>query len=136
MVIFRRTWTTHPDYAQLESALDGVTQAATDVNEFVKASDGAAKIVWMEKNIKGVGDLVTPTRNFIKEGVVGVRGPASTSTSKSRVFLFNDLILTTTNEKQPTLRYRLPLARATVKDVDNMQSIKVCWVFFAIVRFR
>ena len=62
----------------------------------VKASDGAAKIIWMERTIKGnasssclrslllcvyrerriaagCGDLVTPTRTFLSEGVIGVR---------------------------------------------------------------
>lgn len=68
--LLEKTWTSHPDYVNLQAALDGVTKAASGVNAFVKASDGAAKIVWMEKNIKGCGDLVTPTRTFASEGVV------------------------------------------------------------------
>jgi hypothetical protein len=30
----------------------------------------------------------------------------------------------TSNEKQPTLKYKLPLETATVKDVQDMTSIK------------
>ena len=43
-VVVHRTWSTHPDYAALENALKGVSEAATGVNAFVKASDGAAKV--------------------------------------------------------------------------------------------
>jgi hypothetical protein len=41
---FCRTWSTHPDYDALQTALSGVSDAATGVNAFVKAQDGAAKV--------------------------------------------------------------------------------------------
>lgn len=119
-----KTWSAHADFDALERALDGVSRAAIGVNAFVKASDGAAKVIWMEKAIKGVGDLVTPTRVFIKEGLVGVRSAGSASSSKMRLFLCNDLLVVATNEKHPVCKYRLALEQVTVVDVEDMQSIQ------------
>jgi hypothetical protein len=122
--LLAKTWPAHADFEALERALDGVSRAAIGVNAFVKASDGAAKVIWMEKTIKGVGDLVTPTRVFIKEGLIGVRSAGSASTSKMRLFLCNDLLVVGTNEKHPVCKYRLPLEQVTVVDVEDMQSIQ------------
>ena len=72
----------------------------------------------LERHVKGVGDLVSPTRVFVKEGTIGVRGPRHASTSRMRVFLFNDLVLITTNEKQPTLKYRLSLEKNAAMHVS------------------
>jgi hypothetical protein len=46
------------------------------------------------------------------------------STQRQKLFLFNDLVLVTTAEKQPTLKYRLSLDSATVKDVQDLHTIK------------
>jgi hypothetical protein len=118
-----KTWPAHADFEALERALDGVSRAATGVNAFLKANDGAAKVIWMEKTIKGVGDLVTPTRIFVKEGVLGVR-TATSSTSKMRCFLCNDVLVVATNEKNPACKYRLPLEQLTIVDVEDMQLIQ------------
>lgn len=122
-----KTWPAHADFEALERALDGVSRAATGVNAFIKANDGAAKVIWMEKAIKGVGDLVTPTRVFIKEGVLGVRSPASASTSKMRFFLCNDVLVVATNDKNAVCKHRLPLELLTIVDVEDMQSIQNCF---------
>jgi len=96
----------HPDYNQLQEAFHAVTEMAGSIN------DVCIKVGYMQKitdiaKATGMGDLLTPTRKFIKQDDIELHvenfdGPA-------KCYLFNDLVILAGEKKGrvlPTMTFR------------------------------
>lgn len=92
--MLKHTWDFHPDYANLKSALEIVTETATAVDRMKEAFENTQKCVAVQAQLgKNVENLVSASRRFVREGLVGELNPTSKKLSQRWYFVFNDIII-------------------------------------------
>ncbi|XP_043199763.1 triple functional domain protein-like, partial [Amphibalanus amphitrite] len=82
-----------PDRADAEQALELVTQAARHSNDTMKRVDKFKQLLEIQENISGGPDLVSPTRELLKEGKICKISARSGDHQERYLFLFSDLLL-------------------------------------------
>merc|ERR1712013_274778 len=100
-----------PDRQDSEGALLQVSQAAAHANDSMKRIEQFKKLLEVQESIGGGIDLVSPTREVLKEGKM-VKISARTGDHQDRyLFLLSDLLL-------------LCSPRKSRFEVDNMQVLE------------
>lgn len=86
-----------PDYSDdkkdAEQALHLVSTVANHVNETMKTTDKFKQLLEVQERISGVIDLVSPTRELLKEGKIVKISARSGDHQERYLFLFSDLLL-------------------------------------------
>jgi hypothetical protein len=110
----------HEEYAKLEEAYLKIQAIATHINESKRTVEGMSKLLEIQNRITGdFGQLLQPHRRLIREGVVSKLVPGIIQSQHIRkLFLFNDILLWTTNSNK--FRGHLQLLGAkTIEIVDK-----------------
>ncbi|XP_043238694.1 FYVE, RhoGEF and PH domain-containing protein 4-like [Amphibalanus amphitrite] len=82
-----------PDYDDTKKALELVTHAATHSNETMKRVDKFKQLLEIQENISGGPDLVSPTRQLVKQGKISKISARGGDHQERYLFLFSDLLL-------------------------------------------
>ncbi|KAL7718195.1 hypothetical protein QTN25_004494 [Entamoeba marina] len=91
--LIQNTDENHPDYNNLNSAIEGIKEVTLEVNERVKDIERRAKVLKVQTLITGLKDLqiVEPNRAYVMEGMMI---KVCKKANKPRYFyLFNDLLI-------------------------------------------
>jgi len=110
----------HTQWDNMQSSLKKFKEIASSINEGQRSMENALKLMQLSNLLKKVPkdfDLVKPSRKLIKEGVViitetGTKKSNSDSDKQHNIYLFNDIVMLTSTEKQ--WRHVIDLAAATV----------------------
>jgi len=113
----RATPTDHEEHAKLEEAYTKIQAIATHINESKRIVEGMSKVLEIQNRITGdFGQLLQPHRRLIREGVViKVVGGLITQQHIRKLFLFNDILLWTTDKSK--FRGHLQLLGAKISPV-------------------
>eukprot|EP00475_Leptophrys_vorax_P019671 TRINITY_DN26981_c0_g1_i1.p1 TRINITY_DN26981_c0_g1~~TRINITY_DN26981_c0_g1_i1.p1 ORF type:complete len:1101 (+),score=323.63 TRINITY_DN26981_c0_g1_i1:109-3411(+) len=82
----------HPDYADLENAMNSLSEAAVHIQESIRLRENRARILQIEEMFIGKVELITPMRKFIREGLLFV-SDKSGEFEKRQCHLFDDVLL-------------------------------------------
>jgi len=117
-----------PDREDANSALKQVSQAAAHANDSMARIDQFKKLLEVQESIGGSIDLVSPTRELLKEGKI-VKISARTGDHQDRyLFLLTDLLLLCSQRKsmissgaqQYNLRAKFHVENLQVLEGDNL----------------
>lgn len=87
----KHTDKTHPDYENIKSALLRINEVAAYVNESVRKSDNAKKLISLSVKGANFDNLIAPHRYMIREGPLKVI--EAKKKEIKHFFLFNDLLV-------------------------------------------
>ncbi|XP_060562107.1 FYVE, RhoGEF and PH domain-containing protein 4-like [Ruditapes philippinarum] len=106
-----------PDRPDAQKALDLVTEAASHSNTAMKKLDKFHKLLNIIPRLNGEGtnDLVSPTRELVKEGPITKISARSGEKQARYIFLFNDLLLVCSEQMMGSYKLRARLS------VDGME---------------
>jgi len=91
--LYKKTWTTHTDYAAIGTALEEMKKTAQHVNDKAKEADNAKKLVLIDTSLIGLKkSLVAANRKFVKEGFLHQRTEKG-EWKKRYFFLFSDCMI-------------------------------------------
>lgn len=108
------------DYKDTKKALELVSTAANHTNDAMKKIDKFKKLLEIQESIYDTTDLVSATRELIKEGRIVKISARSGDHQERQLFLFSDLLLLCSIRLIPGPLYRL---RAKFL-IENLQIIE------------
>ncbi|XP_022703503.1 FYVE, RhoGEF and PH domain-containing protein 5-like isoform X2 [Varroa jacobsoni] len=120
-----------PDRDNTQKALELVSTAAQHANEAMKKIHKFKKLLEIQDLVGGVMDLVSPSRELLKEGRVTKISARSGDTQERHLFVFNDLVLLCSQRlisqrvgAGPPLRVRarLDMDGLIVEEGDNLET--------------
>lgn len=88
--LLRNTSDSHPDYPHLMKGLDLVSSVAKHINAEMHSAENRNTILRIQGEFSGGTSFVSPSRRFIKQGVMVKKCRSSDKTYE--FFLFNDLL--------------------------------------------
>ncbi|XP_058791864.1 FYVE, RhoGEF and PH domain-containing protein 1-like [Phymastichus coffea] len=110
----------NPDYEDTKKALELVSIAANHTNEAMKKIDKFKKLLEIQESIYDSTDLVSATRELVKEGRIVKISARSGDHQERHMFLFSDILLLCSLRLIPGPLYRL---RAKFM-IENLQVIE------------
>jgi len=113
--LVKRTENSHPDFANLNQALETVTTLAAEVNEACIKAENIQKIMDISKRI-GMENLLSPTRKFLYEETAAAELEIHSYTGPTKIYLFNDLVIFTVKKAKTLPRKFL------------VEPLHLCWV--------
>ncbi|XP_015186994.1 PREDICTED: FYVE, RhoGEF and PH domain-containing protein 4-like isoform X2 [Polistes dominula] len=122
----------NPDYEDTKKALELVSTAANHTNEAMKKIDKFKKLLEIQESIYDATDLVSATRELIKEGRIVKISARSGDHQDRHLFLFSDLLLLCSLRLIPGPPYRLR-AKFLVEDLqvvegDNLETANTFYI--------
>lgn len=132
--MLKYTPTEHPDYGNLELALDEIKTLADRMNKGEVEADQAERDIErlrdIEQTIEGITDLVTSTRKLIRQDLVAEYIHKSSITKKDRcLFLFSDLLVCTTVRRKNANFRRGSLGLFTGQSAAELNRYKFSWKY-------
>ncbi|XP_047364925.1 FYVE, RhoGEF and PH domain-containing protein 1-like [Vespa velutina] len=120
------------DYEDTKRALELVSTAANHTNEAMKKIDKFKKLLEIQESIYDATDLVSATRELIKEGRIVKISARSGDHQDRHLFLFSDLLLLCSLRLIPGPPYRLR-AKFLVEDLqvvegDNLETANTFYI--------
>lgn len=120
------------DYEDTKKALELVSTAANHTNEAMKKIDKFKKLLEIQESIYDATDLVSATRELIKEGRIVKISARSGDHQERHLFLFSDLLLLCSLRLIPGPPYRLR-AKFMVEDLevvegDNLETANTFYI--------
>ncbi|KAK3929895.1 FYVE, RhoGEF and PH domain-containing protein 4 [Frankliniella fusca] len=113
------------DREDTEKALHLVSTAANHANEAMKKISQFQQLLEIQENISGAVDLVSPTRELLKEGKVHKISARSTDHQERYLFLFSDVLLLCSPRLISNRVISGPTYRLRVKfDVESLQVLE------------
>ncbi|XP_022240756.1 FYVE, RhoGEF and PH domain-containing protein 1-like isoform X2 [Limulus polyphemus] len=125
------------DRADTEKALELVSTAATHANDAMKKIDKFKKLLEVQEMISGVVDLVSPTRELLKEGKIIKISARSGDHQERHLFLFNDFLLLCSQRlisnrvvSGPCFRVRAKLGveGLVIEEGDNLETANTFYI--------
>lgn len=123
------------DKTDTEQALHLVSTAANHVNETMKRIDKFKQILEVQERISGVVDLVSPTRELLKEGKIVKISARSGDHQERYLFLFSDLLLLCSSRLLPAgisaayrLRVKFWLEDVQILEGDNLETANTFYI--------
>ncbi|CAL8117441.1 unnamed protein product [Orchesella dallaii] len=125
------------DKPDTEKALEIVSKAAEHANEAMRRIASFKKLLEVQENVKGVVDLVSPTRTLVKEGKISKISARTGDHQERYVFLFSDVMLLCSirpianrmiSNAPYQLRARLDVASITVAEGDDLEVVNTFYV--------
>ncbi|XP_017884010.1 FYVE, RhoGEF and PH domain-containing protein 4-like [Ceratina calcarata] len=114
------------DYEDTKKALDLVSTAANHSNDAMKKIDKFKKLLEIQENIYDTTDLVSATRELVKEGRIVKISARSGDHQERHLFLFSDLLLLCSIRLIPGPLYRLRakflIENLNVIEGDNLET--------------
>ncbi|XP_046407118.1 FYVE, RhoGEF and PH domain-containing protein 4-like [Ischnura elegans] len=113
------------DITDTEKALHLVSTAANHANEAMKKIDKFKQLLDIQESISGVVDLVSPTRELIKEGKIVKISARSGDHQERYLFLFSDILFLCSPKLLTNRVISGPMYRLRAKfNVDNIQVLE------------
>lgn len=110
-----------PDLPLLENAFNTLSEIADLINTNKKDAESSEKVFAIQENLIGMSHpLVSPSRRFVKEGVLNYladfkdMAKFDKSKKKQTVYLFNDLLVTAKGDKNLYITNEFPLSDVRV----------------------
>ncbi|KFD49371.1 hypothetical protein M514_09734 [Trichuris suis] len=98
----------HPDKEDTEKALELVKSAANHANEIMRKMDQYRDMVELQEHLGSqVPDLISPSRELIKQGRLVKLSSKSDEMHHRHLFLFNDMLLVCSERVMPLNKYKL-----------------------------
>ncbi|KAI9564736.1 hypothetical protein GHT06_008477 [Daphnia sinensis] len=122
------------DRAETEKALHLVSTAANHANEAMKKIDQFKQLLEIQESLGGAVDLVSPTRELVKEGKIVKISARSGDHQERYLFLFTDLLLLCSPRLIPNrviggaglppyrVRARFTVSNVEVLEGDNLET--------------
>ncbi|KAG7207143.1 hypothetical protein KM043_001015 [Ampulex compressa] len=122
----------NPDYEDAKRALELVSTAANHTNEAMRKIDKFQKLLEIQESIYAMTDLVSATRELIKEGRIVKISARSGDHRERHLFLFSDLLLLCSIRLIPgplyRLRARFAMESLQVVEGDNLETANTFYV--------
>jgi len=125
--LLKHTRKDHPDYSNLEAALDSCKKVADFINSRQKEAEMSAKAISLQNRFIGLREpLIRADRVLLKDGDIELQ--MKEGIVPGGMFLFNDLLLIARNAKKHqkwkvVSQYSLPNTRvAVVRETDARYS--------------
>ncbi|XP_011496686.1 PREDICTED: FYVE, RhoGEF and PH domain-containing protein 1-like [Ceratosolen solmsi marchali] len=116
----------NPDYEDTKKALELVSTAANHTNEAMKKIDKFKKLLEIQESIYDSTDLVSATRELVKEGRIVKISARSGDHQERHMFLFSDILLLCSLRLIPgplyRLRARFSMENLQVIEGDNLET--------------
>ncbi|XP_031788464.1 FYVE, RhoGEF and PH domain-containing protein 1 [Nasonia vitripennis] len=116
----------NPDYEDTKKALELVSTAANHTNEAMKKIDKFKKLLEIQESIYDSTDLVSATRELVKEGRIVKISARSGDHQERHMFLFSDILLLCSLRLIPGPLYRLrakfAIESLQVIEGDNLET--------------
>ncbi|KAG7176344.1 FYVE, RhoGEF and PH domain-containing protein 4-like [Homarus americanus] len=126
-----------PDRHDTEKALHLVSTAANHANDAMKKIDKFEKLLEIQESLGGAEDLVSPTRELIKEGKIIKISARSGDHQERYIFLLTDLLLLCSprlmggrvmSGPQYRLRAKYHVENLMVQEGDNLETANTFYI--------
>ncbi|KAK4328960.1 hypothetical protein Pmani_000652 [Petrolisthes manimaculis] len=126
-----------PDSHDTEKALHLVSTAANHANDAMKKIDKFEKLLEIQESLGGAEDLVSPTRELIKEGKIIKISARSGDHQERYIFLLTDLLLLCSprlmggrvmSGPQYRLRAKYHVENLIVQEGDNLETANTFYI--------
>ncbi|EZA49970.1 hypothetical protein DMN91_011743 [Ooceraea biroi] len=122
----------HQDYVDAQKALELVSIAANHTNDAMKKIDKFKKLLEIQESIYDATDLVSATRELVKEGRIVKISARSGDHQERHLFLFSDLLLLCSIRLIPGPMYRLRakflVENLKVVEGDNLETANTFYI--------
>ncbi|CAG0921604.1 unnamed protein product, partial [Notodromas monacha] len=123
----------HPDLTSCKAALTLMTDLVARVGEVLPTSDNYAKLVELQRELKGFDALIQPERHFIREG--SLQKLSRKGYQQRMFFLFSDVLLYAARVTQPRLHFKIhgviPLRDVMVEEADRRSTASHSFTIYA-----
>ncbi|XP_054000373.1 FYVE, RhoGEF and PH domain-containing protein 4-like [Hylaeus anthracinus] len=120
------------DYEDAKKALELVSTAANHTNDAMKKIDKFKKLLEIQESIYDTTDLVSATRELVKEGRIVKISARSGDHQERQLFLFSDLLLLCSIRLIPGPLYRLRakfmVENLQVMEGDNLETANTFYI--------
>ncbi|XP_045118283.1 FYVE, RhoGEF and PH domain-containing protein 4-like isoform X3 [Portunus trituberculatus] len=126
-----------PDCHDTEKALHLVSTAANHANDAMKKIDKFEKLLEIQESLGGAEDLVSPTRELIKEGKIIKISARSGDHQERYIFLLTDLLLLCSPKlmsgrvmsgPQYRLRAKYHVENLIIQEGDNLETANTFYI--------
>uniref|UniRef100_A0A2K6F6U7 FERM, ARHGEF and pleckstrin domain-containing protein 2 n=1 Tax=Propithecus coquereli TaxID=379532 RepID=A0A2K6F6U7_PROCO len=123
----------HHDYADCHDALKAITEVTATLQNSLVRLENLQKLTELQRDLVGVDSLITPGREFIREGCL--HKLTKKGLQQRMFFLFSDMLLYTSRGVAGTSHFRirglLPLRGMLVEESENEWSVPHCFTIYA-----
>ncbi|XP_041624075.1 FERM, ARHGEF and pleckstrin domain-containing protein 2 isoform X1 [Vulpes lagopus] len=123
----------HPDSADCRDALQAITEVTSALQHSLARLENLQKLTELQRDLVGIDNLVTPGREFIREGCL--HKLTKKGLQQRMFFLFSDVLLYTSRGVTGTSRFRirgrLPLRGMLVEEGERERSVPHCFTICA-----
>ncbi|XP_045415829.1 FERM, ARHGEF and pleckstrin domain-containing protein 2 isoform X2 [Lemur catta] len=123
----------HHDYADCRDALEAITEVTATLQSSLVRLENLQKLTELQRDLVGMQSLVTPGREFIREGCL--HKLTKKGLQQRMFFLFSDMLLYTSKGASGTSHFRirglLPLRGMLVEESENEWPVPHCFTIYA-----
>ncbi|XP_032211368.1 FERM, ARHGEF and pleckstrin domain-containing protein 2 [Mustela erminea] len=123
----------HPDHADCHDALQAITEVTSTLQHSLARLENLQKLTELQRDLVGIENLITPGREFIREGCL--HKLTKKGLQQRMFFLFSDMLLYTskgvTGSSHFRIRGRLPLCGMLVEEGEHERSVPHCFTICA-----
>ncbi|XP_045875858.1 FERM, ARHGEF and pleckstrin domain-containing protein 2 isoform X2 [Meles meles] len=123
----------HPDHADCRDALQAITEVTSTLQHSLARLENLQKLTELQRDLVGIENLITPGREFIREGCL--HKLTKKGLQQRMFFLFSDMLLYTskrvTGSSHFQIRGRLPLRGMLVEEGEHERSVPHCFTICA-----
>uniref|UniRef100_A0AAR2K839 FERM, ARHGEF and pleckstrin domain-containing protein 1 n=1 Tax=Pygocentrus nattereri TaxID=42514 RepID=A0AAR2K839_PYGNA len=120
---------THPDFRDCRAALADVSELEALLHSSMLKTDNYQRLLELQKDLIGVDNLATPTREFIRLGCLSKL--SGKGLQQRMFFLFSDVLLYTsrgiTSSNQFKVHGQLPLRGMTIRESEEEWGVPHCF---------
>ncbi|XP_043434367.1 FERM, ARHGEF and pleckstrin domain-containing protein 2 isoform X4 [Prionailurus bengalensis] len=123
----------HHDYADCRDALQAITEVTSTLQHSLARLENLQKLTELQRDLIGIENLITPGREFIREGCL--HKLTKKGLQQRMFFLFSDMLLYTSKGVTGTSHFRirglLPLRGMLVEEGESGRSVPHCFTICA-----
>ncbi|XP_053072079.1 FERM, ARHGEF and pleckstrin domain-containing protein 2 isoform X5 [Acinonyx jubatus] len=123
----------HHDYADCRDALQAITEVTSTLQHSLARLENLQKLTELQRDLVGIENLITPGREFIREGCL--HKLTKKGLQQRMFFLFSDMLLYTSKGVTGTSHFRirglLPLRGMLVEEGESERSVPHCFTICA-----
>lgn len=123
----------HHDYADCHDALKVITEVTSTLQHSLVRLENLQKLTELQRDLVGIENLITPGREFIREGCL--HKLTKKGLQQRMFFLFSDMLLYTSRGVSGTSHFRirglLPLRGMLVEESESEWSVPHCFTIYA-----
>ncbi|KAL6484642.1 hypothetical protein MHYP_G00066870 [Metynnis hypsauchen] len=120
---------THPDFRDCRAALADVSELEALLHSSMLKTDNYQRLLELQKDLIGLDNLATPTREFIRLGCLSKL--SGKGLQQRMFFLFSDVLLYTsrgiTSSNQFKVHGQLPLRGMTIRESEEEWGVPHCF---------